>query len=625
MTRACRTIVAFLITVGIGFTGTARAVRAQNFAPFIMPEQRELRVREPSQLPPARYPVIPPPPTVSRPQPPDAPLRTMSLDDAIRTALANAEVIRVLTGITAVSTGQTIYDPAIQNTNIDQRNARFDPQLRVTNSYNRREVPGAAFIDPADPLGGSTISGIRTDDVDTSVGVSKTNVLGGTAQLNINTNSLRRQPGLFPLNPEDRSSIDLQYTQPLLQGGGVAANMVPIVIARIDTERSYFQFKDSVQELVRSVIDGYWSLVAARVELWAREQQVAQAQEALELASANRRTGRGTLADEAQARSALANFRVSLVTARASVLNQEAALRNVLGIPPSEPTQLLPVTQPTTDRIDPAWEVLVALAEQQRPDIVELKLILEADQQLLIQANNNARPRLDATGLYRWNGLEGEMPLGGTIESPGGAFTDWTLAVNFSVPLGLRQERAALRQTELLIARDRANLEQGLHSAVHELAARIRELDQFYEQYLAFKEAREAALLNLQQQQARFREGLAIFLNVLQALTDWGNAVSAEAQALGLYNSALANLERETGTILETHGVRFIEERYGSLGPLGRFHPPVPYPAALPPGPPANRYPSGTRPAEEFFELEDQALRGRDNRRQPLPRPEPID
>jgi hypothetical protein len=47
-------------------------------------------------------------------------------------------------------------------------------------------------------------------------------------------------------------------------------------------------------------------------------------------------------------------------------------------------------------------------------------------------------PRADAVALYRWNGLEGRMPNGEEIGTNGDAFTDWTLGVNFSVPLYLR-------------------------------------------------------------------------------------------------------------------------------------------------------------------------------------------
>ena len=69
--------------------------------------------------------------------------------------------------------------------------------------------------------------------------------------------------------------------------------MAPIVIARIDTERSYFQFKDATQELVRGTIEAYWNLVFARLALWATEIQFEQADEAYKLADGRRAGRRG--------------------------------------------------------------------------------------------------------------------------------------------------------------------------------------------------------------------------------------------------------------------------------------------------------------------------------------------
>jgi hypothetical protein len=162
----------------------------------------------------------------------------------------------------------------------------------------------------------------------------------------------------------------------------------------------------------------------------------------------------------------------------------------------------------------------------------------------------------------------------------------------------LRRERAELRNTQLLLTRDRANLDQALHAAAHTLAASYRSLDEHYEQYVAFARVREAARNNVNQQLARNREGFkdVLLINVLQAITDWGNAVSNENQALVRYNTELANLERETGTILETHGVRFWEERFRSVGPLGRHFPAVCYPRSMPPGPNADQPPVAPLP-----------------------------
>jgi outer membrane protein TolC len=573
---------------------------------LVVPEQRQLDIHDPAQLPQVPIPQTPPPATVTNPAPPVAP-RELSLDEAIRIALANSQVVRILAGTTAVASGQTIYDPAISNTAIDEQRAVFDPTVVVRNNFNRSEAP-QALTDPTNPAG-ALITGARVDDYNLDASVQKRTVTGGTLSLDFVNDVSRFHPSFFNvLNPQDRSALTLSYTQPLLQGAGLAANLAPIVIARINTERSYFQFKDSVQEMVRGVIEAYWAVVFARTDVWARRQQVEQGEEAYNRAEARLRRGFGSLAEVAQAKVALSNFRANLIASEANLLQREAALRNILGLPPTVPERITLTSQPSSARLDPVWDEIVRLAEQRRPDIIELKLILEADRQALIQANNQALPRVDTTMLYRWNGLEGVTPGGARVASGPGQFTDWMLGVNFSVPLGLRQSRAGLRRAELVIARDRADLVQGVHAATHAVAGNVRNLAQFYEQYRAFRETRAAARDNLVQQLAEYRIGRAIFLNVLQAISDWGNAVSSEAQALAEYNTELANLERQTGTILETHGVYFVEERFRSIGPLGRLAEPRYYPSAVVPGPNADRYPLAPEPVEQTLDREKPTL-----------------
>src|SRR5207302_401405 len=125
---------------------------------------------------------------------------------------------------------------------------------------------------------------------DMNLGLSKLNSLGGTARLGVDVNPTRSPVNFLPLNPQSRSNVELSYTQPLLQGAGRAANLAPIVIARLNTERSYFQMKDSVQQSVRGVIQAYWGLVFARTDLWARRRQVEQGQQALQRAEARKGT-----------------------------------------------------------------------------------------------------------------------------------------------------------------------------------------------------------------------------------------------------------------------------------------------------------------------------------------------
>ncbi|MDB4561585.1 TolC family protein [bacterium] len=572
----------------------------------ILPEQRGLQIRTPGQLLQVAVPQTPRPPTVADPQF-DLPPRNLTLNEAINVTLSNSEVVRVLSGVTASTSGRTIYDVAITNTTIDQQKGVFDPTLRFNNVWNQVENP-IGLPDPLNP-GNTLIGGTQNEGFGLDFGLTKKNLLGGTTNLGVIGNRTHVTPGVFPLDPSDRTSTEFSYTQPLLQGGGKAANQAPIVLARIDTERSYFQYKQAVQRSVQGVIEAYWALVFARTDLWARTQQVEQAKFANDRTVARVETGDANAGDLAQTELALENFRASLLASQASVLQRQAALLNILGLPPYEAERTVPITPMVEDLVAVDWDRINELAQQERPDIIELKLILEADQQRVLIAENQARPQLNGVALYRWNGLEGIAPAGNRVRSAAGDFQDWSLGVNFSVPLGMRAERATLRQQQLIIQRDRANLEQGLHNMQQVLALSLRNLEQFYAQYERYKAVRAAARRNLEQQLAQYNEGIIQFIVVLQAIVDWGNSVSSEAQSLTQYNTELARLELQTGTILQEHNVVFFEERFRSIGPLGRCGKEACYPRSQPASASVTRYEEGTLPSEEYFDLEDPVTR----------------
>ena len=586
-----------LVLVGLG--SAANFSHAQQPSRFTLPERTTFRARNPADLRTARIPDIAAPNTITSKVTEAEEL--LSLDEAIRLAIENAQVVRVVSGVTASTTGRTIYDVAITNTAIDESASIFDPTFDITSTMAKSDQPGAIL----DPLiaGQSLIVGSSSDSINTVLGFSKRDFNGAQLGLNINSGGSFFEPGLAPLEPEIRSAVELTLRQPLMRGYGRDVNLVPVVLARNETERSYFQFKGSVQELVRSVIEAYWLLVAARISVWATEQQIDQLEFALERATARQEEGFDQVGNVAQARAALANFRANLISAKSDLLLRETALRNVFYQPYSNNTKYVPSSIPIRERVEFNWEELLVIAEQYRPDIIELKLILEADEQRLLQASNQARPQFDAIANYRWDGLQGTMPNGANLLSGTGQFQGFNLGVNFSVPIGLRQSRAALRREELVIQRDRINLDQAIHQMVHQLAINYRNVDQFYAQLIAFKEAKEASRLNLENQLGDFLSGRSEFINVLQAISDWGNAVSQEAQSISQYNIELANIEFQSGTILETHGIVFYEERFQALGPMGRLGAPHCYPAKIIPNGSLERYPDSGKRSDDAFDL----------------------
>ena len=570
----------------------------------ILPEQRVLQYRAPSEF--DGYALDPQGKVTTVETPDERTPELLPLDEALQLALAQANVIRILSGTTANSTGLTPYDPAITNTLVDQARAAFDPNLVLENSYSRNENP-TAILDPGAPSGAS----IDATDVDRyrmgmSLAQRKTN--GGTVSLGVTTQPNQvAVPGL-PLNPQTPTSVELGWTKPLLRGRGHLVNVAPIVIARLDTERSFYQLKDGVQEMVRSVIDGYWGLVFARTDVWARRQQVNQLEYAYRYFRSRKAVGLADLGDTAQAEVSLATFRANLIAAEADLLNREVAFLNVLGWSPDCPVRLIPTTPPLTDKCDLPWEDLLAQAEVHRPDLIERKIQLEADRQRLLVAGNDVLPQLDAVTSYRQNALGGRAPAGNIIRNEPLQFSDVSVGLNLALPVGRRGTRAALRQQQLALARDQALLEQQLHAAKHDIAQRLRNLDTFYSQYEAFKDVRKAARINLDRQSRLVASGgtstdRPIVLNLLQAVTDWGNAISSEALALTRYNAEIAALERSVGVILEDHGILFYEEAFLSQGP-GRRRNRAAYPQSTAPTENTPQYPIGDTPAEEAFDLQ---------------------
>ncbi len=94
------------------------------------------------------------------------------------------------------------------------------------------------------------------------------------------------------------------------------------------------------------------------------------------------------------------------------------------------------------------------------------------------------------------------------------------------------------------------------------------------------------------------------------------------SEQLLIYNIALATLERQTGTILETHGLVFAEERYRAAGPLPCHN--RMYPSAQPPFGHPRLYPGTGSPSENSFDLQNPVHQKAKPTEPELPAPRPV-
>jgi outer membrane protein TolC len=536
----------------------------------------------------------------------------MTLQQAIRIGLDNSEVVRVISlGAQGIPVGGfepqflnpgaggplgsgtllTVYDPAIQETQIAQALSTFDAQLQTSLLYGNNVTPNNNSISAGTFSIGSRYPIIfdqRTAQFATSI--QKRLATGATAQITHNINYAYSNSPANTFPSAYTTNTQLQFTQPLLGGSqqsgpsGLEANRAPILIARINADVAVWRFKAEIMAHARSVEQQYWVLAQQQVRLWASETAVDLGEQILKRERAKLEVGTGSLPNVAEAQENLERFRLDLVSATADVVTTERQLRNILGLPPADNRRIVPVSAPTEARLEPNWPVCLSQMISFHPDIVQQQLLVRLTELQVLQARNQLLPVLNFNTLYQFNGLgqhldqseavmtgatlrainpilqqqqraAGLSPLPGAYSN----FVTWQTGLQFSMPLGFRNALANTKQAQYSLLRQRAFLQQTVHQTTHQLARFFLEVDANYKQFKTATRLKAAALSRLEAQRAFYETGQITIDRYLDAVNRWANAVAQEADFKSRYNTSIAALEEAKGTLLAYDNIAVAE------------------------------------------------------------------
>jgi outer membrane protein TolC len=490
----------------------------------------------------------------------------LTLNDALSIAMRNSAVVRASNGSTVAATGTTVYDPAINEAAARAALAIFDPTFQTSIFANWINQPSGELFGPGIP------EQVRRNEAGVNASLVKPLLTGGKASVAYNPPLgflylPNGSPGFF--NPLNTANIEFAATQPLLRGAGAKFTTAPIIITQIQANQSSWDLKSSVMGSVRSVMQAYWNLQAAYVGLKAIEDVLPLVEEVVRVENANFEAQRSVRADVAKAYAQLHQYREQRLAARATVIDCELQLRNLLGLEPADGRNIIPSVQPTRApiKIDPPATMAIALSN--RPDLIRQRLNVRIRELQLLIANNAMKPQLDFNALYRMNGL------GSTLESAWKElvttqFTDWQVAAVYSVPLGRRVAKAAARGATLAVEKERALLSQTIHQATYQLGDILRQLDYLQQEYIEADTRLRASEEWLQGSRIRYQnpppggEGQNW---LLQALNDYLMALRFKADAavdaatlLAQYNTQLARLEEATGTLLASNDIQLAND-----------------------------------------------------------------
>jgi outer membrane protein TolC len=540
------------------------------------------------------------PPTVNDP---DRPARMMTLKECIAIALeqgnvgfqtptalgSKLEILPAFTGRTLTGTDSIrafAIDPAVLSAELERSISKFDVQWINSLTWQKVDNPTAAqFLTFSSQFDQATISSTLVKPLPT----------GGVAAITFDTTYTKyanpnTTVGNF-VNPNYVPQVQFTFEQPLLRLFGVEANQLSpshpgsqllniapsggtntegILISRIRVDQQKADFDIRINYMLANVELAYWNLFAAYYNLYAQEEGLRQAYLGYRFTDTRVMVGSDPSQNRDQARAQFERFRRMVIDARGTVLESERQLRGLLGLRSDDGTRLVPIDEPNLAPYVPDYKEAADDAMANRPELLQCRQDLKAQQLNLILQKNLRRPDLRFISQYSIQGLgsrlDGSQFVDASQTIPGNALTNmaanqfqnWTLGLRLTMPLGFRDANAMVREGQLGVARSYYQLRDAEEKVLEYLTQQYRQVVQTHADIAPAREERKALQIYI----AKIETLIAIgkwnpqdFLNYLTVQQQLATAIATEYQLIANYNNALATFEFAKGTIKQYNNV----------------------------------------------------------------------
>src|SRR6185437_5184337 len=289
----------------------------------------------------------------------------LSLHDAILLTLENNSAIQV-------------EEAQVENAKFSLLRAYqpFDPTLQSIDFVNRYSYPGFSQIQGPGTFNQLSHQGQVTY---TQTFATGTNIQATMLGTRYSTNS-----GFYFINPYWNTSLNLQFTQPLLRNRWRFENLAPVIIARSNLQQSRATFESQVNDTLRRTVVQYWDVVRARGNLDVFQESLEAAQASYQRDKRALELGALPPLDIYRSESEVASRRVQVIQAEYMLKQAEDTLRFTVGA--DQDNYFAALDLELTEKPDPVGELKVidvgtALKEamQKRPEIDVVRHALRGD------------------------------------------------------------------------------------------------------------------------------------------------------------------------------------------------------------------------------------------------------
>jgi outer membrane protein len=395
---------------------------------------------------------------------------------------------------------------------------------------------------------------------------------GTIVQAGLNSNNNYANSSFYLFNPYITSTLNFQFTQPLLKNGWVFANRAPLTIARRNLQQSQATFVAEVNTNVLQAVTQYWAVIEARGNLGVARSSMDAAEATYKRDKRALELGALPPLDIYRSESQVASRRVQVIQSEYTLKQAEDALRMTIGTDQDPYYQALDLE--LTERPEPEGDLrtidassALQLALIKRPEFDAAQAALANDETRIRLAHNHLLPELDLSGQYISNGLGGTQfnDAGHKITSSSlnqlFGFTYPTYYAQLSLTLPIKNRAAKAEMGTALVSRrnDLYNQRQIREQVTLDVSNAVHQLEQAKLSIAAGKEALDLAQKTMAAEQRKYDLGSETIFFVLEAQTELASAQLGLLQAEVNYQLAVAGVDHATGELLEPYHLQIAE------------------------------------------------------------------
>ena len=478
-------------------------------------------------------------------------VRRLTADDAVKLALENNLGIRVAR-----------IDPQIQDFNILGARTAWSPSFTTTLQSNSNDAPNQSF------LAGGQGTRTSTDQFASNIGVTQLLPWGGTYEVGWDTSRLNSNNSFATFSPQLRSSLALNYNQPLLRNWSIDNTRQQVLISTKNREISDVALRQTIVVTTRTVRNAFWDLAFAIASLGVQTQSLDLAQESLRNTRARVEIGTTPPIDIVEAEAEVARRQEAVIVAQGRIATAEDALRALVfdpAMPDFWTLRIEPAELPAFQPIVVDAEGAVRNALSRRTDLDQARKTIEANDINIRFFRNQTLPDVTANINYGLQGLGGTFlergsgPFGpGTGDVTGSSqrsfvtvlsdlfanqYPSWTAALNISYPLGTSQSDANLARERLEQSRAQTQLRNQELQVATQVRVAARQVQTNQQRVESSRSARQLAERRLDAEQRKFEAGTSTSFLVFQAQRDLSEARNNELQNVLDFHRSVVDLE----------------------------------------------------------------------------------